>query len=99
MARSRLSRYQQTLKHASYIAPALAVVIITLAAGRSYGQSNPPLSTFRPGQSMYIVAFRQIQFPIILDEVPGDRQREYINNDLDAERNGKRRELLEVFHQ
>lgn len=91
MARSRLSRYQQTLKHASYIAPALAVVIIILAAGRSYGQSNPPVSTFRPGQSMYIVAFRQIQFPIILDEVPGDRQREYINNDLDAERKVRKR--------
>jgi len=34
---------------------------------------------------MYIVAFRLIQFPIILDEADSGRQREYINNDLDAE--------------
>jgi len=74
----------------SYLAPTLAFVIIILAGGRSYGQSNPPLSSFRPGQSMYIVAFRQIQFPF-LDEVPGGRQPEHINNDLDAERKVRKR--------
>ena len=91
MSRSRSRTYQQAFKAASYLAPALAVVIILLAAGPGYGQSNPPLSTFRAGQSMYIVAFRQIRFPIILDEVPVDRQREYINNDLDAERKVRKR--------
>ena len=40
---------------------------------------------------MYIVAFRQIRFPIILDEARVDRQREYINNDLDAERKVRKR--------
>ena len=74
----------------SYLAPALVFVIIILAGGRGYGQSNPPLSSFRPGQSMYIVAFRQIQFPF-LDEVPGGRQPEHINNDLDAERKVRKR--------
>ena len=91
MFRSRPRRYEQSFNAASYLAPALVIVIIILAAGRSFGQSNPPQSTFRPGQSMYIVAFRQIQSPIILDEIPVDRQREYINNDLDAERKVRKR--------
>ena len=39
---------------------------------------------------MYIVAFRLVHFPIVLDEAPGDRQREYIN-DLDAERKVRKR--------
>lgn len=70
---------------------ALAFVIILLAAGPGYGQSNPSPPTFHAGQSMYIVAFRLFQFPIILDEAPGDRQREYINFDLDAERKVRKR--------
>jgi len=40
---------------------------------------------------MYIVAFRTIEFPIVLDEAQADRQREYINNDLDAERKVRKR--------
>ena len=72
-----------------YLAPALAFVIIILAAGSGYAQSSPP--PFRSGQSMYIVAFRIIQFPLILDPIPSDRQREYINNDLDAERKVRKR--------
>jgi hypothetical protein len=40
---------------------------------------------------VYIVAFRTIEFPIILDETPVDRQRQYINNDLDAERKVRKR--------
>ena len=78
------------------LGPALALVIIILAAGPGYGQSNPPVSTFRSGQSMYIVAFRTIDFPIILEERPVDRQRESINNDLDAER--KIRKRIEEWH-
>jgi len=35
---------------------------------------------------MYIVAFRLIPFPIILDETEAGRPHEYINFDLDAER-------------
>ena len=93
MSGSRQHRSNLTLK---YFAPALAFVIIILTAGHGNGQSNPPTSTFRSGQSMYIVAFRTLQFPIILDETPVDRQREYINNDLDAER--KVRKRIEEWH-
>jgi len=78
------------------LAPALAFVIIILAAVPGNGQSNAPVSTFRSGQSMYIVAYRTIDFPIILEEVPVDRQRESINNDLDAER--KIRKRIEEWH-
>ena len=45
---------------------------------------------------MYIVAFRLIQFPLILDETASGSQREYINNDLDAER--KVRKRIEEWH-
>ena len=91
MPRSRQHRYVPTLKRTSYLAPVLAFVIIVLVAGPSNGQSNPPPLTFRSGQSMYIVAFRLIQFPIVLDEAQVDRQREYINRDLDAERKVRKR--------
>ena len=40
---------------------------------------------------MYIVAFRLLQFPLVLDESPVDGQREYINYDLDAERKVRKR--------
>ena len=83
MSRSRQRRY--------HLAPALAFVIIILAADTASGQSNPPPSTFRAGQSMYIVAFRLLQFPIILDESGPGRQPEYINYDLDAERKVRKR--------
>jgi hypothetical protein len=69
----------------------LAFVIIILAAASGYGQSNTPPFSFRAGQSMYIVAFRHIEFPIILEDVDVGRQREYINNDLDAERKIRKR--------
>jgi hypothetical protein len=92
MSWSRQHQYEQTsLKRTYYLAPALALVIIILAADHSYGQSNPLPSTFREGQSMYIVAFRLFQFPIVLDEAPVDGRREYINYDLDAERKVRKR--------
>lgn len=68
----------------------LAFVFILLAAGTGYGQSKPP-SSFRSGQSMYIVAFRTFQYPYILDDTQIDRQRDYINYDLDAERKVRKR--------
>jgi hypothetical protein len=40
---------------------------------------------------MYIVAFRTIEYPVLLDEAQVDRQRGYINNDLDAERKIRKR--------
>ena len=81
-------------KTPSYLA--LAFIIIIMAAAPGNGQTKPSPSTFRAGQSMYIVAFRLIQFPIILDEADAGRQREYINYDLDAER--KVRKRIEEWH-
>jgi len=75
----------------SRLAPALAFVIIILAAGPGNGQSKP--QTFHSGQSMYIVAFRTFQFPIFWDQAPApvDGQRDNINYDLDAERKVRKR--------
>lgn len=91
-----MSRHELNIKRTSALAPALAFVIIILATGPGNGQSNARPLTFQSGQSMYIVAFRIIQFPIVLDPVPIDRQRELINNDLDAER--KIRKRIEEWH-
>jgi len=84
MSRLRQHLFKQT-------ALALALLIIILAANAGNGQSNPPPFAFRTGQSMYIVAYRLIPFPIILDQVDADRQHEYINYDLDAERKVRKR--------
>ena len=84
--------YQRiSLKRTYPLAPALAFIVTILAAPSAYGQSNPSPLSFRAGQSMYIVAFRLTQFPIVLDGVQDDRQREYINYDLDAERKVRKR--------
>ena len=77
---------QNIFKRTSCLTPALAFGIIILAATLTNGQSNNPTPTFHAGQSMYIVAFRHLQLPLILEETEVGRQREYINNDLDAER-------------
>ena len=87
---SRFLHHQYKLT-TSYLAPALAFVIIMLFAATGRAQSNPPPPPFRAGQSMYIVAFRHIHFPIILEQVETGRQRDYINNDLDAERKIRKR--------
>ena len=79
---SRWRRYQLT--------SALAFVIIILSAGSSSGQSNSQPLTFHRGQSMYIVAFRQL-YPYVWDETQVDRLRESINIDLDAERKIRKR--------
>ena len=76
--------------------PALSLLIIIMAAVPGNGQSNLPPSTFRAGQSIYIVAFRTTQFPTVLEDVQVDRLREYINDDLDAER--KVRKRIEEWH-
>ncbi len=72
------------------LAPVLAIVIIILSATLSNGQSNSQPLAFRPGQSMYIVAFRQ-GFPYVWDETQVDRPPEYLNNALDAERKIRKR--------
>ena|ERR1700752_3447231 len=89
MSRSRRYWYEPALQ-------ALAFLIIIVAAVPGNGQSKPSPSTFRSGQSMYIVAFRLIQYPIVLDEGQVDPKREYINSDLDAER--KVRKRIEDWH-
>ena len=78
------------LKRTSFLVPVLAFVI--LFAGSGNAQSNPPVSTFRQGQSVYIVAFRRsIHYPILLEDPVPARQPEFINNDLDAERKVRKR--------
>lgn len=73
-----------------------AFIIIILAASSGYAQSSQQPFTLRPGQSMYIVAFRLIRYPTVVDPaVQVDRQGEYIDNDLDAER--KIREEIEKW--
>jgi len=85
MSRLRL----QPTKHFLF---ALAVLAIIAAVHHINAQSNTPPPGFRPGQSLYIVAFRQLQLPLIVDEAePGPGQREYINYDLDAERKVRKR--------
>lgn len=89
MSRSRL--LQTNFSRTSSFVPALAFVIILLSPNSGNGQSTPSTQTLRAGQSMYIVAFRLFQFPIIPDPVHVDRQRDYINLDLDAERKVRKR--------
>ena len=91
MSRSRQHSYTQTFRRTCYLAPALAFAIIILAAAAGNAQSNRQPFTFRSGQSMYIVAFRQIHYPIVLEDPQINGQREYINNDLDAERKVRKR--------
>jgi hypothetical protein len=94
MSQSRQHWYERTVKRTSYLAPALAFLIIILAAAIGNGQTNAPPLTFHAGQSLYIVAFRQ-GYPYYLDET-GERPREYINLDLDAER--KIRKRIEMWN-
>ena len=89
MSWSRL--LQTNFRRTFALVPALAFLIILLAAATGNGQSNPSPQTFRAGQSMYIVAFRLFQFPIIPDAVQVDRQTDHINLDLDAERKVRKR--------
>jgi|SRR5689334_4858146 hypothetical protein len=75
----------------SFFGPALAFVIMVLAAHHINGQATGSPLTFQAGQSMYIVAFRQLPPPIIADGDVRPSQQEYINNDLDAERKVRKR--------
>lgn len=87
----RLKREKTSVKRRSYVAISLALVTIILAAQHGYGQSTSSSSSIRAGQSMYIVAFRQMQ-PVIADPAEVTVSlREYINYDLDAERKVRKR--------
>ena len=73
------------LKNTLYL-PAFVSLIMMLAAHHINGQSNSQPLTFRSGQSLYIVAFRQFQ---LFSPDPSQccaAQPEYINNALDVER-------------
>src|ERR1041385_5283792 len=78
------------LKNPFYL-PAFVFLIMMLAAHHINGQSNTQPLTFRSGQSMYIVAFRQLSFPTLDSCQSCPAQPEYINNDLDAERKVRKR--------
>src|SRR5215510_8960192 len=74
-----------------------ACLIIILAAHHIHGQTNTQPLTFRAGQSIYIVAFRQFPLSLIPDPAQScPAQSEYINYDLDAER--KVRKRIEEWH-
>ena len=73
------------LKKTFYL-PAFVFLIMMLTAHHTSGQSNSQPLTFRSGQSLYIVAFRQFQ---LFSPDPSQccaAQPEYINNALDVER-------------
>ena len=73
------------LKNTFYL-PAVVFLIMMLTAHQINGQSNSQPLTFRSGQSLYIVAFRQFQ---LFSPDPSQCcavQPEYINNALDVER-------------
>jgi hypothetical protein len=72
---------------------ALVFIVIILTTQETHGQSNTQPSTFRAGQSMYIVAFRQYYpYGLIVDQTDvGPDRRESINYDLDAERKVRKR--------
>ena len=74
-----------------HLAPILAVIFIGFAFHECRAQSATPAFSFRPGQSIYVVAFRRVH-PIAVDSenVPLDRQ-EYSDYDLDAERKVRKR--------
>jgi len=83
------------LKKTFYL-PAFVFLIIMLAAHHINGQSNSQPLTFRSGQSVYIVAFRQ--FPQFTPDPSQccSAQPEYLNNALDVER--KVRKQIEEWH-
>ena len=83
------------LKNTFYL-PAFVSLIMMLAAHHINGQSNSQPLTFRSGQSVYIVAFRQ--FPQFTPDPSQccSAQPEYLNNALDVER--KVRKQIEEWH-
>ena len=80
------------------ILSAFGFLIIVLAAREIYGQSTSSSRTFRPGQSMYIVAFSRYEYPGFVDQPESGDKRDYIDLDLDAERKVRKRiELWTYF--
>jgi len=82
------------LKKTFYL-PAFVFLIMMLAVHHTNGQSKSQSLTFRSGQSLYIVAFRQFQ---LFSPDPSQccgTQPEYINNALDVER--KVRKQIEAW--
>ena len=77
-------------KKQSYLTT-LALLIIFIAAHQSNGQTNPSPTTFRPGQTMYIVAFHKFEYPYLVDQPETGEPRDYVNLDLDAERKVRKR--------
>jgi hypothetical protein len=75
-----------------YLAPVLALVVITLAGQQVFGQTTAPAAPLRSGQSMYIVAFSRVQPLTALDSVNESITRPgYSEYNLDAERKVRKR--------
>jgi hypothetical protein len=80
------------------LAPALALALLLLAAARPAGaQTGPQPFSFRPGQSIYIVAFTRTLLPVTSGsgESPAVTYRDYFDYQLDAEK--KVREKIEEW--
>ena len=76
----------------SHPASILALMLMTMAAYQCQGQTASPPFALRAGQSMYIVAFRQMQLPTVAEPATlSVSQRDYLNYDLDAERKVRKR--------
>ena len=70
---------------------ALSFLFIILAGHEIYGQATSSPATFRPGQSMYIVAFSRYEYPGFVDQPENGDRRDYVNLDLDGERKVRKR--------
>src|SRR4051812_41478102 len=80
----------------SYFACILAAFFMLAADSIAKGQTTSNTFSFRPGQAMYIVAFRRTIPSITVDEAVAAAGREYTNYDLDGER--KVRKRIEEWH-
>ena len=78
------------------LAPFFAVMFVVLAFGQAEAQTSSTPFTFRAGQSMYIVAYRHIQLPLIVESSDTNQTgKDYYDNALDVEK--KVREDIEKW--
>jgi hypothetical protein len=74
----------------SYLAPFLSATFL-LAAVQGQAQTTSAPFTYRPGQTMYIVAYRRLTQAIATDTTIASLGNEYTDLDLDAERKVRKR--------
>jgi hypothetical protein len=78
------------------LAPFVASAVVLLFFCKVEAQTDASRFAFRAGQSMYIVAFRHVQQPLILDSAESNQPgQDYFDNALDVEK--KIREDIEKW--